>query len=35
MGMVRCITALNRGGWRAEVGQMYDDTHQYVVAYPT
>ena len=34
MGLVRCITALNQGGWRADVGDLYDDTHQYVVAYP-
>lgn len=35
MGFVKCTSALNQGGWRAEVGELYDDTHQYVVAYPS
>lgn len=35
MGFVKCITALNQGGWHAEVGQMFDDAHQYVVSYPS
>lgn len=35
MGFVKCTTALNQGGWRAEVGDIYDDSHQFVVAYPS
>ena len=34
MSYVTCTTALNQGGWRAEVGEVYDETHQFVVAYP-
>jgi hypothetical protein len=35
MALVKCITALNNGSYRAEVGQIYDSTNQMVVSYPT
>lgn len=34
MALKKCITALNQGGWRAEVGQLFDDSHVYVLTYP-
>ena len=34
MAQVKCTTALNQGGWRAEVGQIFESTHQFVTAYP-
>ena len=34
MALQKCITALNQGGYHAEVGQMFDSTHEYVVKYP-
>ena len=34
MAQVKCTSALNQGGWRAEVGQIFESTHQYVAAYP-
>lgn len=35
MGQVICSTAFSQGGYRAEVGEIYDDSHYLVVAYPT
>lgn len=35
MSLVKCTTALNNGGYRAEVGQIFDSTNQMVVSYPT
>lgn len=35
MALQKGITALNQGGWRAEVGQMYDSTNVMVAAYPS
>lgn len=34
MGFVKCTTTLDQGGWRADVGDIFDDSHIYVVRYP-
>ena len=35
MGLVVCTTALNNASYRAEVGQVYEDSNIMVVRYPT
>jgi len=35
MGLAVCTTALNNGGFRAEVGQVYEDSNVMVIKYPS
>ena len=35
MGLVVCTTAFNQGGWRAEVGQVYEDSNVMVIKSPS
>lgn len=35
MGLVVCTTALNNGGFRAEVGQVYEDSNVMVIKHPS
>lgn len=35
MGLVYCNEAFSQGGYRAEVGQVFEDTHYLVATYPT
>lgn len=35
MGLVVCTSALSQGGYRAEVGEVYEDTNYMVVTYPS
>lgn len=35
MGLVYCNAAFSQGGYRAEVGQVFEDSHYLVVTYPS
>ena len=35
MGLVYCTSAFTQGGYRAEVGQVFEDTHYLVATYPS